>query len=108
MCGFAIVSPLDRLLTVRYLLRANFALFCISFVSVTCFDSSTDASALAPHFIAKRKQSLNKESRTLNKFESGLKLGHEPLYILNRKKQKVSWLGVSLPRPSLVSVPVEV
>ncbi len=75
---------------------------------VACLDSFADASALAPHFIERHKQSPNKESRTLNKFESGLKLGHEPLYILNRKKQKVSWLGVSLPRPSLVSVPVEV
>jgi hypothetical protein len=32
----------------------------------TTYYSSTDASALAPHFISKRKQSLNKESRTLN------------------------------------------
>jgi hypothetical protein len=41
-------------------------------------------------------------------FESGLKLGHESLYILNRKKQKVLWLGSSLPRPSIVAVPLEV
>jgi hypothetical protein len=68
----------------------------------------TDVSALAPHHIQRSSIFANKGSQTLNKVESGLKLGHEPLYILNRKKQKVSWLGVSLPRPSLVSVPREV
>jgi hypothetical protein len=79
----------------------------------TCRHSSTDIFALAPHFVRtarsiRKCSSPNKESRTRNLFESGVKLGHEALYILNRKKQKVSWLGVSLPRASLVSVPVEV
>lgn len=71
-------------------------------------DSPADASALAPHHTQASTSNTNKELRALNRFESGLKLGHEPLYILNRKKQKPTWLGVSLPRPSLVSVPVEV
>ncbi len=79
----------------------------------TCRHSSADIFALAPHFVRTArsitKRSLpNTESRTRNLFESGVKLGHEALYILNRKKQKALWLGVSLPRASLVSVPVEV
>jgi hypothetical protein len=71
-------------------------------------DSPADASALAPHHAETSSSNTNKDFRALNRFESGLKLGHEPLYILNRKKQKPTWLGVSLPRPSLVSVPAEV
>ncbi len=65
-------------------------------------------SVLSPHRLDGLKNCKNEGSRTLNSFESGLKLGDEPLYILNRKKQNVSWLGLSLPRPSLIAVPVEV
>ena len=85
---------------------------CFKNHSYTCFVLTqlllTDVSVLAPHHIQRSNIFANKGSQTLNKVESGLKLGHEPLYILNRRKQKVSWLGVSLPRPSLVSVPREV
>jgi hypothetical protein len=90
------------------LLGKSQIIHCACFYTSWLLKEIADATALVPHRSAPSCSGQNKGLRTVNKFESGLRLGHEPLYILNRKKQSVSWLGVSLPRPSLVSLPLEV